>query len=336
MTLHDSDPDGTRLPLFVASYRRTGARTAILRSHRTYQEHAIVDTELFLDVLEAVLLRCDGFTSAAELLNGVSNTHAGQLRDALDAFTRLGVLVDARSCQDYAATLLTQVLPWDPARAGRAYALERWTDDRFTEPTHVAPSQDHVSRRVGSTTIGDLDAAREAGGGVTPSMHTLVGLLQGAYGMVGSERVVPSAGAMWPLSFHALVPDSGGSTMKIWWFDDAAETLNTGSRHAVHLDEVHSCFVSTEFIDAAFAMRASLIIISADLRRAGLKYGTRAMQYALIETGAVMQRCYEHAAGAGVHVRAVGGFRQARLQRVVGLSELTPTLTIVVSKHAST
>jgi SagB-type dehydrogenase family enzyme len=141
-------------------------------------------------------------------------------------------------------------------------------------------------------------------------------------------KPVPSAGRLWPVVVHVLAPTGDEAEAELLLFDDT----NGVPRfvRACLTSEIVSTFIARSGARTAITRGAALIVLSIDPRRVQAKYRSRGYRFALIEVGAVLQTIHLRAAELGLPVRAVGGFRDQDLARLVdGTGRLLPVLTVV-------
>lgn len=316
-------------PLLTASYVRVGPDRARLRERLGGFEHEIVADSTLLDALERFLLACDGNSTCSDVHAAVGTDTP--LQEAVAALFELGVLVDSRACSRYALSLVGRTIPTDSQRVERAYALERWSDGRFVSASGPADAGQPPSR-VSSMKLEQLLSRPDSGrDGLRPSTVHFRQLLSAMYGSDGDHKPVPSAGAMWPLALHGIVGARPPDDLSLAWFDDNAHAVRSKPLLAIDRDELRRCFTPNELVDHCLEMGASMVVVSADVARVGLKYGTRGTEFALIEAGAAMQRAYEHALQGRLSLRAMGGIRPTELQQVLGLTGIVPVLVMLVA-----
>lgn len=82
-------------------------------------------------------------------------------------------------------------------------------------------------------------------------------------------------------------------------------------------------------IDLALNGSAAFITVSAHLARAEHKYGTRALHFALMEAGAVIQRMYDYTVDTNYGVRAMGGFSSRRISGLLNADGVLPLAIII-------
>lgn len=162
----------------------------------------------------------------------------------------------------------------------------------------------------------------------------LAALLHHSYGLsspqpagaVQSARVVPSAGAMYPLDLLVLarrVTDLPEAVYHYNPFTRSLEPVPT-RRPAAELSR-HT--VMPELVDRA----AAVFFITATLWRCRSKYGMRSYRYAMLEAGHVAQNLLLLAAALGMEEVPWGGFFDRHFNRFLGLDGLAQIALYAVS-----
>ena len=102
------------------------------------------------------------------------------------------------------------------------------------------------------------------------------------------------------------------------------------------MSEILRTLVEDSGLRRVLDTRPAIIVLSIDPHRVNAKYRSRGYRFALIEVGAILQTIHLRAAERGLPVRAVGGFRDRELARLVDPSEaLLPTLLILTRADPS-
>jgi SagB-type dehydrogenase family enzyme len=141
-------------------------------------------------------------------------------------------------------------------------------------------------------------------------------------GLEARARPVPSAGALYPLELYPLLSRVDGIADGLYHYDildHALERLETDVGPET-LDEV---IVAAPFVRNANAV----VFLSAVFDRTLHKYGARGYRYILLEAGHVAQNLCLLAAERGLASLCVGGFIDARVNRLL---ELEPRVEAVV------
>lgn len=132
------------------------------------------------------------------------------------------------------------------------------------------------------------------------------------------RRVVPSAGALYPLEifFHAThVKDLPAG---LYHFNPAhrlVECIRTNCKRS----EVSRSFTQTSVVDRA----AVIIFITAMFERSTFKYGDRGYRFSLIEAGHVAQNANLVASGLGLSSVNLGGFYERELDDFLSIDGIT-------------
>jgi len=330
----------SRALLFVGGYRRASPGGAEVQDSVRRLRHELNGEPALLDVLERVLLACDGRVGIRDLVAASLDdlTLEAALHEALEQLVDLRLLVDADEASEYAFDLVARLRAADAARIADAYAAPRWVDPRAVELddmdlSHRVPA---ARERPASLTAAQLELATPGfTRPVAPCESEVSDLLRHAYGWSGGHRVVPSAGAFWPLVFHSMtqLPDRG--QLGISWYDDATERLRSLGSSSVSKSELRRSMSPNPLVDLALDRSAAFITISAHLARAERKYGTRALHFALIEAGAVVQRLHDYTADTHSAVRVMGGFSSRRIASLLNADGLLPLVVIIFAARVA-
>jgi len=211
--------------------------------------------------------------------------------------------------------------PWLDERAyrGSPYHQEFTSyPDAEREPLPVPPDgivATLAAGRQSTRAFADTPLSRDA----------LATLLQASYGIVGAaglpgggghflRRRVPSAGGLYPLELYPMLRRVDKLPDGIYHFDargDALERLRAGDWSAGASD----AFYTWPFIERANA----IVCLSASFARMQSKYGPRGYRYILLEAGHVAQNLCLAAGEIGLGTLCMGGFRDARLNALLGL-----------------
>lgn len=147
-------------------------------------------------------------------------------------------------------------------------------------------------------------------------------------------KPVPSAGRLWPVVVHVFTPTDDHLDLDLLSFDDVDGTAHLIRTCAV--SEILRTLVEGSGLGRVLETRPAIIVLSIDPHRVNAKYRSRGYRFALIEVGAILQTIHLRAAERGFPVRAIGGFRDRDLARLVDPSEaLLPTLLILTRADPS-
>lgn len=168
----------------------------------------------------------------------------------------------------------------------------------------------------------------------TVDLDFLADFVRVGYGNIGKgRRTVPSAGDLQPLHLYAVYPSSQPGLFDLAGYDDIRDRFDLLG--GLPYESVERWFLDDDLVRDVLSGGGGIVIICVDLRRISAKYGARALRYALMEVGAVMQNHYLLAAERGIGVRALGGFLDRTVARNL---ELPPSsfasLLILVHPNA--
>jgi SagB-type dehydrogenase family enzyme len=267
------------------------------------------DPDLAWNVLE----RCDG-TRTVEGIAVELGADGDDARALVDRLLREEVLVDC-----------TQAYRLAHEQASAGSPLFRSADDadladlRASRPRPAALGDARIAIAPRTTQLQSVVARRrsaEPGPRREVEFDELSAVLAATCGR-GGRAVTPSAGALYPLLVHITVrrpldPLGPG----VWWFDpDRAEVALVDAA----VPALKHVILPLPVTDALLAAGEPVIFVSADLERMSRKYANRGYRYALLEAGAAMQNAYLAAAELELPIRAVGGFDDAVVHRLLRL-----------------
>lgn len=170
------------------------------------------------------------------------------------------------------------------------------------------------------------------------ALEQLSALLHMSYGVTRANRdtvfprpfrVVPSAGALYPLElyFHTIEVDALPAGM--YHYNPArgdARLLREGDL---------SRQISEALVQPALASEAAMIVFVTSLfERTTFKYGDRGYRFALLEAGHVAQNLALVAGALGLASLSVGGFLDRRIDDLLDLDGLTQSTVYVIAVGA--
>lgn len=139
-------------------------------------------------------------------------------------------------------------------------------------------------------------------------------MMLSAYGKHHHQgRVLPSAGAMYPLLHFYLALNIEGLDTGLYRFAN-----QQNGYYSVSLDL--SQFWSKGFITDEWQSSALVHIIAFDIERSSAKYGSRAHRFALVEAGHSAQNEIRKATELGISSWEFGGYDDESLQDLLGLN----------------
>jgi nitroreductase len=140
-----------------------------------------------------------------------------------------------------------------------------------------------------------------------PDVKIASAIIRLAYGDHDGRRTVPSAGAIYSLSIHA-VPLMGGALYPALGNGD----LDADGLALIDGDQLAS---STYF---QIAGNCWLLVIGADPEQCVRKYALRGYRYLLIEAGLVLQELIRESTGHGLHTCVLGAFDDDAITEIIG------------------
>jgi SagB-type dehydrogenase family enzyme len=135
-------------------------------------------------------------------------------------------------------------------------------------------------------------------------------------GLPNLARPVPSAGGLYSLELYLVLDNIADISDGLYHYNVLHHRLEP-MMPKEHSSEFHDCLLAPNFLEHA---NVALIITSV-FDRCLRKYGPRGYRYVLLEAGHVAQNLCLSAAQQGLGSLCVGGFRDATLNRFLGLDE---------------
>jgi SagB-type dehydrogenase family enzyme len=146
-------------------------------------------------------------------------------------------------------------------------------------------------------------------------------LLWAAQGITNAQygfRTAPSAGGTYPLEIYLVTKPSGvvGVEAGIYRYEPRSHTLINVIRGDFS-GQLMAAALDQEWVGAA----PINFVITTIAERTTSKYGERGVRYVWQETGHAAQNIYLQAVALGLGNVVVGGFHDAEVQRILGLSD---------------
>jgi len=291
---------------------------------------ALTGTLSELDALNEALWRCDGNHVWADI-QAVSGAHWTAVLDAFQALVERHAVVDRH---DRAESLLAQL--HGRGNVSRKLLEEivnesRWRDRRVDPGMVSSPG---VGLRSGPLMRPHSTPFRDSFGWQQVKLPAIHQILINAYGSDETWKPVPSAGRMWPLTIHVAVRDENADEYELMWFDDENHGLLCAKRR-LKTEDLIAVLVQGTDMRMLLEAGSAMLLISAHLARSARKYGNRAVAYALIEAGALLQQVSLYAAQLRISCRPLGGIRNNLARELVG-DEPEPLMAILLSGYPST
>lgn len=218
----------------------------------------------------------------------------------------------------------SKLYPALPARAGAGIArLAADTELQAAVARAVRRNRQRASvrlvpRATPAVSLWDAIAARRSGLREAPAaleVGTLATVLASGYGASGEgRRAAPSGGALYPLELYVV-----------------ARTVNGLAPGVFHVDPLRRALESLDDRDPGVALAdalplpelaataAAAVFVTAVFWRTRFKYGLRGYRFALLEAGHLAQNLLLAAAALGLPALPLGGFYDARIERLLGV-----------------
>lgn len=204
-----------------------------------------------------------------------------------------------------------------------AQSLRRSSRRHPHRPQVALPSLPRSTARLGD--VVDARRSRRPAAGSLLDLSGLATLLS-AYEAVRPNglRRTPSGGALYPLELYVLARRVEGLPAGVYHFDpfDRDLELLAGGR-----PEVGEAFVDRALVEDA----AAILVVTALFWRSRCKYGLRGYRFALLEAGHLVQTALLLATGAGIDALPLGGFYDAKLDRIVRADGVNESVVYAVA-----
>lgn len=160
-------------------------------------------------------------------------------------------------------------------------------------------------------------------------LHQLSQLLWAAQGLTkkGSrKRAAPSAGALYPMDVYIVVGQDSVAQLEagIYCYEPKGHQL-----FQAFSGDMREALSSASLSQRWMAKAPVSIVITAEYRRAAVKYGKRAVRYAMIEAGHIGQNLFLQAEALGLKAGIVGAFRDNEIIGVMKIPASHEPLLIV-------
>jgi SagB-type dehydrogenase family enzyme len=176
--------------------------------------------------------------------------------------------------------------------------------DRDGEISFEAATQNRRSRRV----FEDKAITRKQ----------LGQLLWCAQGMTDPQglKIVPSAGATFPLEVYAVVGKVEGMEPGLYRYLAEAHSLEV-----VKVSDLRAGLAAAALSQQFIARAPATIVIAADYGRTAGRYGQRAVRYVHMEVGHAGQNIYLQCETLGLGTCAIGAFEDSAVKKLLGIKE---------------
>jgi ribosomal protein S12 methylthiotransferase accessory factor len=276
--------------------------------------------------LTALYEWCDGRNTSSEI-EALADARWGASRfpSFLSGMLASGVLIDASHLLDAAFDAAQLPSPFGRSAAEEAWEAERRTAHERSPLQEVRGRALPAARAVNLAQLVDRRQSAAGFGSDRVSAERLAALLDSLYGVAASgldktatlgRRSTPSAGAFKSLRI-SLVLLRAADDVEPGVYDVNYEAAGRVVLHRA--GDASNAWCRALLEGHHWVSATGLLVVSADTSAATLKYRSRALQFALIETGAALQNAGLAAAELGLGLRILGGYYADRLARVCGL-----------------
>jgi SagB-type dehydrogenase family enzyme len=272
---------------------------------------------------------CDGTNTVKNIISKFSSLgyNSKEISDLLKYLIKQKILVDSREIFLRFHPYVENLTPfYHKLSKEKIKSLLREVDELKYNGKHIRlsrfPNSQFCKLIKRRRTIRDFDEQK------TISLHTLSGLLYSAYGVSEKtkisgvkvlKRVVPSAGALYPLHLFCIILKKIENVYPgIYYLNKKNTTLRL-----TKIREISDHRVLKEFIvnHEEIIKRASvLLVIVCNFKKVSQKYSNRGYIYGLLETGHVAQNIYLYCTEQNLAVVEVGGFNDKILSDFLKLN----------------
>lgn len=277
-----------------------------------------------------LLAQCDGRRPLAQLLAACTPTARDALTALVVELAAAGVIIDARAAHRWFHARSANPVATPPTHSEEeAVALPRFQASAAASVVGASPANEPPTGTLAPL----LERRRSAGFAAEDAAYprdAVRRFLSDAVCLAArrgaGRRPAASAGGLAPVVVHVLV--ATGDAVEVLWYDDERNRLvRINARSA---SELAASFAPEPDTVAAIQRGVGVLVLSADTSRVCAKYGPRGYRFALLEAGAMWQTIDLHATDRGVPVRAIGGFFDLELTRLLSLPDhVLPLLAIL-------
>jgi SagB-type dehydrogenase family enzyme len=250
------------------------------------------------------LCRCYGYLHVDEIVASVGAGERDELLSTLATLAEAGFVVDARRRPDRLLAELQRFAPGLNDELAVIQARPGWRDRRANRcpPRRPLPFE----RPPAGERRRSLPLVADGADRSTPlTPEEVLTILALSYRTEGTWKPVASAGRLWPLVIHALIPQE--ADYGLYWFDPDGPSLRLVDP-AVPTARLSALFIQSELSKESVARERPIVVVSLDLSRIGPKYGNRGALYAVLEAGALGHQITLSAGSREAAVRMVCGF----------------------------
>lgn len=292
-------------------------------------------------ILVNIFSLCDGTNTVKNIISKFSSLEykSKEISDLLKHLIEQKILVDSREIflqfHPYVENLTSF---YHKLSKEKIKSLLREVDELKYNGRHIRLSRfpnSQFCKLIGRRrTIRDFDEQK------TISFQALSELLYSAYGVSEKtkisgvkvlKRVVPSAGALYPLHLFCIILKKIENVYPgVYYLNKKNTTL-----HLTKIHEISDYRTLKEFIvnHEEIIKRASvLLVIACNFRRISQKYSNRGYLYGLLEAGHVAQNIYLYCTAENLAVVEVGGFNDKILSEFLKLNypQIAPIICFLI------
>ena len=163
-------------------------------------------------------------------------------------------------------------------------------------------------------------------GGPPLRLRTLATLLDAAYGSSrAGRRTAPSGGALYPLELYPILLRVDDAPAGVFHFDPLRRVLEV-----FRIGDVRRELDGVSTFPGLFDDASAVVFVTSVFWRTRFKYGLRGYRFALLEAGHVVQNVLLAAAALGVPALPLGGFYDARAERLLGVDGVDESVVYAV------
>lgn len=201
--------------------------------------------------------------------------------------------------------------------------------------THHLPEPERPSLSILDAIDSRTSTTKFRGGQL--SQDHLSTLLHAGYGLrpedqdstrdkTGYERVVPSAGGLYPLDLYCSAASVAGLEAALFHYDPPS-----GGLEQVADDSMTEYLARNSLMPELVNQAAAIILITASFWRNRAKYGHRAYRYVLLEAGHIAQNILLTATALGLTSVPWGGYFDRPVDQMLGLDGVNEGTVYLIS-----
>jgi len=166
------------------------------------------------------------------------------------------------------------------------------------------------------------------------ALEQLSQLLWAANGVTGRDvrfRAAPSAGALHPLDFYAVVGKDSvpGLDAGVWHYNPEEHTISLGAK-----GDLRDALKDVSLKQRQIARAEVVIVVTVEYERTTVKYGNRGKRYALLDAGFAAENLFLQVQTLDLASCVIGAFKDADVSRLLKLPEKHRPILIMTIGHA--